>query len=72
MSFSVEEKLPGNYFQEVMNAQTEMVRTNLEDLDNPLICSPNCGTMMATFTFYSCDTGEASPHCTILFLIWET
>ena len=39
MSFSVEEKLPGNYFQEVMNAQTEMVRINLDDLDNPLIFS---------------------------------
>ena len=40
MSFSVEEKLPGNYFQEVMNAQTEIVRTYLGDLDNPLIFSP--------------------------------
>ena len=37
MSFSFEEKLPGNYFQEVMNAQTEMVRTYLDDLDNLLI-----------------------------------
>ena len=56
MSFSVEEELPGNYFQEVMNAQTEMVRTYLDDLDNPLIFSPYCGTTMATFKFYSCDT----------------
>ena len=61
MSFSVEEKLPGNYFQEVMNVQTEMVRTYLDDLDNPLICSPCCGTMMATFKFYSYDTEDASP-----------
>ena len=37
MSFSVEEKLPGNYFQEVMSAQTEMVRMYLDDLDNPII-----------------------------------
>ena len=37
MSFSIEEKLSGNYFQEVMNAQTEMVRTYLDDLHNPLI-----------------------------------
>ena len=49
MSFSVKEKLPGNYFQEVMNAQTVMVWTYLDDLDNPLIFSPYSGTMMATF-----------------------
>ena len=34
MSFSIEEKLPGNYFQEVIDAQTEMVRIYLDDLDN--------------------------------------
>ena len=61
MSFSVEEKIPGNYFQEVMNAQTEMVRTYLDDLDNPLICSPYYGTTMATFRFYSYNTDDASP-----------
>ena len=66
MSFSVEEKLPGNYFQEVMNTQTEMVGIYLDDLDNPLIFSPYCGTMMATFKFYCCNVGDASPllHCT--------
>ena len=61
MSFSVEEKLPGNYFQEVMNAQTVMVREYLDDLDNPLIFSPYCGNMMATFKFYSDTTEDASP-----------
>ena len=61
MSFSVEEKLPGSYFQEVMSAQTEMVRTYLDDLDNPLIFSPYCGTTMATFRFYSYDTDDTSP-----------
>ena len=37
MSFSVEEKLLGNYFQELMNAQMEMVKAYLDDMDNPLI-----------------------------------
>ena len=37
MSLSVMEILPGNYFQEVMSAQEEMVRIYLDDLDNPLI-----------------------------------
>ena len=66
MSFSVREKLPGNYFKEVMDAQTEMVRIYLDDLDNPLRFSPYCGTMMATSRFYSCIAGDDSPllHCT--------
>ena len=57
MSFPVEEKLPGNYFQEVMNTQMVMVRAYLNDLNNPLIFSSYCGNMMATFKFYS-DTAE--------------
>ena len=36
MSFSVEQKLPENYFEEVMDAQTEMVEMYLDDLENPL------------------------------------
>ena len=52
MSFSVKEKLPENYFQEVMNAQTEMVRTYLEDLDNPLIFSSYCVTTMVTLPIF--------------------
>ena len=66
MSFSVGEKLPVHYFQEVMDAQAEMVRIYLDDLDNPLIFSPYCGTAMGTFRFYSCNVGDDSPllHCT--------
>ena len=60
MLFSVEEKLPGNYFQEVMNAQMVMVRAYLDDLDNPLTFSPYCENMMATFKFYSDTTEDAS------------
>ena len=40
MSFSVDDKLPGNYFKEVMDAQEEMVRLYLDDLDSPLIFLP--------------------------------
>ena len=60
MSFSVEEKLPGNYFQEVMGSQTEMVRIYLDDIDNPLIFSHYCGNTMAIFKFYSCNDDNAS------------
>ena len=70
MSFSVEEKLPGNYFQEVMDAQTEMVRMYLDVLDNHLLFSHYCGNTMATFKFYSCNDANASHYYIVLFLIW--
>ena len=70
MSFSVKEKLPGNYFQEVMSAQTEMVRMYLDDLDNPLIFSECCGNTMVTFKFYSCNDDNASLYYIVPFLIW--
>ena len=37
------------------------MRTYLDDMDNPLIFSPYCGTVMATFKFYSYDTEDLSP-----------
>ena len=61
MSFSVEQKLPENYFQEVMDAQTEMVKMYLDDLENPLVFSHYCGNTMATFKFYSYNENDASP-----------
>ena len=61
MSFSVNEKLPGNYFQEVMDAQPEMVRMYLDDLDSPLIFLHYCGNTMVTFKFFSCYNDYASP-----------
>ena len=61
MSFPVDEKLPGTYFLDIMNAQVMMVKTYLIDLDNPLIFSPCCGNMMATFKFHSDTTDDASP-----------
>ena len=62
MSFSVEEKLPENYFQEVMDAQTEMVKMYLSDLENPLVFSHYCGNMIPTFKFYSYDENDYSIH----------
>ena len=60
MSFPVDKKLPGTYFLDVMNAQIMMVRTYLDELDNPLIFSPYCGNMMASFRFYPDTTDDAS------------
>ena len=61
MSFPVDEKLHRTYFLDKMNAQVMMVETYLDDLNNPLIFSPCCGNMMATFKFYSDTTDDASP-----------
>ena len=60
MSYSVDDKLPENYFKEVMEEKAEMLRMYLDDLDNPLIFSPYCGYTMATFKFYSCDDNDDS------------
>ena len=38
-----------------------MVKTYLDDLDNPLIFSPYCGNMMPSFRFYPDTTDDASP-----------
>ena len=66
MSFSVEKKLPGNYFQELMDVQTGRVRMYLDNLDNSLIFSHYYGNTEATFKFYSCNYDNAYPllHCT--------
>ena len=69
MSFSVEQKLPGNYFQEIMDAQAEMVNMYLDDLDNSLVFSHYCGNTMATFRLYSHSDNDASPCYITLFLI---
>ena len=61
MSFSVDEKLPINYFKEVMDDKPEMLRMYLGDLNNPLIFLPYCGYTMATFKFYSYDDNNDSP-----------
>ena len=61
MSFSIEKQLPANYFQEVINALVDIVITYLDELDNPIIFSPYCGTMMANFKFYSYDKDDSSP-----------
>ena len=67
MSFSVEQKLPENYFQEVMDAQTEMVKMYLDDLDNPLVFSHYSGNTMTTFKFNSYNENDDSPYYTTLF-----
>ena len=60
MSYSVDDKLPENYFKEVMEEKAEMLRMYLEDLGSPLIFLPYCGYAMATFKLYSYDDNDDS------------
>ena len=60
MSYSVDDKLPEDYFKEVMEEKAEMLRMYLDDLGNPLIFSSYCGHTMATFKFYSYNDNNDS------------
>ena len=60
MSYSADEKLPENYFKEVLEEIAEMLKMYLEDLGSPLIFSPYCGYTMVTFKFYSYGDNEDS------------
>ena len=55
MSFSVDSKLPENYFKKRNGGKAEMIRMHLDNLGNPLIFLPYCGYTMTTFRFYSYD-----------------
>ena len=65
MSFPVDEKLPGTYFLDIMNAQVMMVETYLDDWDNPLIFSPCCENSILTLLMMPL------PYYIIHSLIWE-
>ena len=43
MDFPVDEKLPGAYFTDIINAQLMMVKIYLEDLDTPIVFLPMVG-----------------------------
>ena len=60
MSYSVDDKLPENYFKEVMEEKAEMLRMYLDDLGSPLIFLLYCGYTVATFKFYSYDDNDDS------------
>ena len=59
MSYSADEKIPENYFKEIMEEKAEMLRMYLEDIGGPLIFLPHCGYTMPTFKFYSYDNEDS-------------
>ena len=53
MSYSVDDRLPEDYFQSVIEEKVEMIRKYLRDIGDPLVFSNHIGHSMGTFKFYS-------------------
>ena len=53
MSYSVDERLPKNYFKSVMEEKAEMLRKYFRDIGNPLVFSTHIGHSIVAFKFYS-------------------
>ena len=53
MSYTANDKLPEDFFQETIEEKMEMIRKYLKDVGNPLVFSTHIGPNMATFKFYS-------------------
>ena len=51
MSYTVEDKLPEDFFQSVIEEKAEMIRKYLKDMGNPLVFSTHIGPNMASFKF---------------------
>ena len=67
MSYSVNERLPKDYFKNVMEEKAEMLRKYLRDIGDPLVFSTHIGHNMAAFKFYSHE-GEGLPQITFYLL----
>ena len=53
MSYTVEDKLPEDYFQSVIEEKAEMIRKYVGDMGDPLVFLTHMGPNMASFKFYS-------------------
>ena len=52
MSYTMEDKLPEDYFQSVIKEKAEMIRKYLRDMGDPLVFLTHIGPNMASFKFY--------------------
>ena len=52
MSYSVDERLPQDYFKSVMEEKVDMIRKYLRDICYPLVFSTHNGHNTAAFKFY--------------------
>ena len=53
MSYSVDEKLPENFFADMLTEKAEMLKKHFKDTNSELIICANIGPNMATFKFYN-------------------
>ena len=53
MFYSMDERLPKDYFRSVMEGKAEMLRKYLRDIVYPLVFSTHIGHNMTAFKFYS-------------------
>ena len=81
MSYTAADKLPEDFFQEMIQEKAEMIRKYLKDVGNHLVFTTHIGPNMATFKFYSPKDKEDSLtlHYTLsnlgdlreqLYLLW--
>ena len=61
MAFPVNEKLPRTYLSDIINSNIMMVKTYVDDLDTPIVFSPYCRSVTASFRFYPITTNDATP-----------
>ena len=53
MSYTAEDKLPEDFFQETLKEKVEMLKKYIKDTGNTLVFTDNTGPNMATFKFFS-------------------
>ena len=53
MSYTVNNKLPEDFFQSVIEEKVDVLRKYLRDMGDPLVFSMHIGPNMATFKYYS-------------------
>ena len=52
MSYSMDKRLPEDYFKSVMEEKVEMLRKYLRDIGDPLVFSTHIRHSMVAFKFY--------------------
>ena len=60
MSYTTADKLPVDFFQDMIQEKAEMIRKYLKDVGKPLLFTTHIGPNMATFKFYSPKDEEDS------------
>ena len=53
MEYTIEDKLPEDFFQQTLKEKAEMIKKYIKDTRNPLVFCAHIGLNMATFKFYS-------------------